>query len=187
MNKIAIPTILAAMVLAAGLVVNPLAFAQIPAYLDIVEGELKVNDNVSMEIKLAGDATSGIPNAYGYAALTSDGQNVLAVTTHEGICDSATQTPGVCESVFHTHIVNLDTSSAVCASVASIEVTSASFSAPGKLEVDGKQVQVEDVPKASVGDLSGTIVSFNIVIVTVDGSTHICLDPKSSITVEIES
>lgn len=140
-----------------------------PAYLDIVDAELEVDDDeVEMELRLAGDAAGGVPgNAYGYAALTSDGTGILAVTTHIGIEDTSAELD---ETGFHTHVAAVTTVTG-CAS--GLQVASASFDPIGELEVDGAEVEVEDAPSDDLGAFTGFFVSFTL---TVEGGA-ICVNP----------
>ncbi len=89
MNKKLTVAIVGVAVAISAMILSPMlsALAQ-PDYLTIVSAEVgknKKKDTWGMEVELAGDATSGIPNAYGYAALTDNLLGILAVTTHEVI------------------------------------------------------------------------------------------------------
>lgn len=162
-----------AAVLAVSMIVTP-AFAT--GHLDIVNAELKQkNDKVKLELYTAQDAGSGVPNAYGYAALTADGQNILAVTTHFGIDD---EEPDATEenAYFHTHIVdvigNCDTGLQV----------SADPDAVGNLKIDGTEVKVTNVDAADVGALTGQVISFTIHLEGEGAGTKVCVVPQDSVT-----
>ncbi len=66
-------------------------------------------------------------------------------------------------------MVNLTTTTPC---ISGIEVTFASFATVGKLEVQGTQVEVGQVPAASVGTLNGSVVAFTLTI----ESGHICVN-----------
>jgi hypothetical protein len=94
-----------AAILAVSMVVMPAAFATAHegTYLDIVSAEVQEkDDSVKLELYTAEDAAAGVPSAYGYVALTEDGQDMLAVTTHFGVVD---ENPESTEDTafFHTH------------------------------------------------------------------------------------
>lgn len=170
MKKLILAIPLAA-VLAVSMIVTP-AFAT--GHLDIVSAELQEkNSEVKLEVNTAADAGSGVPDAYGYAALTADGQNILAVTTHFGIDD---EEPDATEenAFFHTHIVdvvgNCDTGLQV----------SADPNAVGNLKIDGTEVKVTNVDAADVGTLTGQVISFTIHLEGEGDDTKVCVVPQDS-------
>jgi hypothetical protein len=139
------------------MVVTP-AFAT--GHLDIVSAEVQEkNEKVKLELNTAADVTSGLPGFYGYAALTSDFQDILVAVTHLPIDDVDPDADP--ETGFHTHIVDLTTETD-CAS--GIAVAFASPEAVGELKVDGTEVKVTDVDAADVGELSGAVPSFTLTI-----------------------
>src|SRR5688572_25205501 len=104
MNKIALVLPLVA-VLAISVVVIP---AYAAGHLDIVSAEVQEkNGDVKFELNTAADVTSGLPGFYGYAALTSDFQDILVAVTHLPIDDVDPDADE--ETGFHTHIVDLTT------------------------------------------------------------------------------
>jgi hypothetical protein len=144
-----------------------------PDYLDLRNAKLNPQ-KVTMQVKVDGNIAPTIQRPpYGFAALTSDGNGLLAVTTHAGILDSEDQEdPG--DDVLHTHVVDV-ISSDDC--VNGIKVVSASFESPGTLTVGSKKLKVSGAPPDSFGDFDGTIISF---ILTIEEGT-ICVNPVDSI------
>jgi hypothetical protein len=142
-----------------------------PDYLDLAAARLEEGPgHIWMVARVFGDVAPTIQRPpYGFAALTSNGQNILAVATHAGILDSEDQTdPG--DDTLHTHILDV-VSSKDC--VNGMKVASASFTSPGTLEVLEHKVIVRAVSVDRVGDLSGTVISFILTIE--DGIT--CVNP----------
>ena len=160
MNKIILVSPLVA-VLAVSMVVAAVATpAYASGHLDIESAEVQEKDgDVKLELYTAADVTSGLPGFYGYAALTSDFQDVLVAVTHLPIDDVDPDADE--ETGFHTHIVDLTTETE-CAS--GIAVAFASPEAVGELKVDGTEVKVTDVDAGDVGDLSGDVASFTLTI-----------------------
>ncbi|MGI0012286.1 MAG: hypothetical protein ACREBU_02405 [Nitrososphaera sp.] len=146
-----------------------------PDYLDLQSAKLKVNKHhVKLQINVEGSVAPTIQRPpYGFAALTSDGNGLLAVTTHAGILDSEDQTdPG--DDTFHTHVVDV-VSSDDCAN--GIKVVSASLESPGTLTVGSNKATVKKAPAGNFGEFDGTIISF---ILTIEEGT-ICVNPVDSI------
>src|SRR5438309_4577535 len=129
------------------------------SFLDITKAKVENEKNISLEIKTGAtipkDGSSG---AFGYGAIGDSGK-VLAVTTHGGVLDSKAQHGVASNPVFHTHIVELKTTTP-CAS--GLAVKSASFETVGKFEVSGNSVEVSHVDVSAVGKLTGTVVSFTL-------------------------
>jgi len=141
-----------------------------PGYLDITNAKLvESQKNVKMHIKVAGNTDDGIdPDTgegfFGYAALTEDFNDVLAVTYHEPIVDSDAQ-PG-----WHSHVVDLTTETGC---VSGLAVASASLGEPGHTIVKRNNILVNQVSPDDVGSFSGAFASFGL---TVEGG-EVCVNP----------
>ena len=142
-----------------------------PDYLDLAAARLEEGPGfVWMVARVVGEIAPTIQRPpYGFAALTSNGQNILAVVTHAGILDSEDQTdPG--DDSLHTHIIDV-VSSKDCDN--GLEVASASFRSPGILEVFEHKVKVRAVPVQQTGEFTGAVISF---ILTIEDG-NICVNP----------
>jgi len=149
------------------------------SFLDITKAGIENGKkNVSVEIKTGAtiprDGSGGL---FGYGAFGDSGK-VLAVTTHGGVLDSEAQHGVASDPVFHTHIVELKTTTP-CAS--GLAVASASFETVGKLEVSGNSVEVSHVSVSAVGKLTGTVVSFTL---SGEGG-DICVNPHQLTTATV--
>jgi len=144
--------------------------ADIAGHLDIKNAFVNTSgNNAVLKVTTVGNINDGIPPGfYGYAALTSDFQNMLAATYHEPIVDSEEQ-PG-----WHSHIVSAGASK-ICDS--GIQVTGISFEAPGHTVVDGDTIVVNQVPTDLVGDVNGVVLSFNLTIEGHGKKTAVCINP----------
>lgn len=119
---------------------------------------------VEMETKQA-IPMDGQSGAFGYAALSSDANNVLVLVTHLPIDDSShEQTP----SGFHTHVLDLKLPTTACRD-ATFEVDLESsgknqaFDANYAWVVTGRQLKIKEVPASDLGDAGiENIVSFNL-------------------------
>jgi len=141
------------------LVSSTSAFA-VQDHLDITkaEAEWKYADGkktVEVEIQTAKTIpTDGNSGAFGYAALSSGGDNVLVLVTHLPIDDSSYEKV---PSGFHTHVLDLKAPTAAC-SGANFEVDlegskqNAAFDADYKWKVEGNELEIEGVPAADLGD-----------------------------------
>jgi len=170
-----------AAVFTVSMIILPIAVAEL-SFLDIVDAEIEVDDDeFEMEIEMAADFLDGAPDTpYGVAALTSDFQDMPAVTTHGGIGpDSETQQGGTSE-VEHIHIVD-GTMATDCDS--GLAVADASFEDPGDLEVDDNEIEVEDIPRSLVGDLTGTVASFTL---SFSDDGDLCINPQEFFDAEFE-
>jgi hypothetical protein len=150
------------------------------SFLDITKATVENGKkNVSVEIQTGAtipkDGSSG---AFGYGAIGDSGK-VLAVTTHGGVLDSESQHGVASNPIFHTHIVELKTTTP-CAS--GLAVASASFETVGKLEVSGNSVEVSHVPVSAVGKLTGTIVSFTLSLQGGD----VCINNLKATTAQVD-
>lgn len=139
---------------------NP-AVAGAPGHLDLTAFETEVKaakqqaGQLELEILTAGSIPmDGKSGAFGYAALTDKGNNVLVLVTHLPIDDSSHEDP---KSGFHPHVLDLKAPGVACAG-ATFEVDVASskqnraFDADYRWKVDGSKVKVEAVPTADLGD-----------------------------------
>lgn len=100
------------------------------------------------------------PSGYGVITNPTTTNNVLVVTTsHAGVCDSATQTPGVCEGLWHNHhaILGPDT---LCDPVQGLRVVSLSFESPGVVTPPGgtEHISFWNAPRSELATdaISGT-------------------------------
>ena len=150
------------------------------SFLDITKAGIE-NGKMTVSVEIKTGATipkDGLGGLFGYGAFGDSGK-VLAVTTHGGVLDSEAQHGVASDPVFHTHIVELKTTTP-CAS--GLAVASASFETVGKLEVSGKSVEVSHVPVSAVGKLTGTVVSFTL---SAEGG-DICVNPHQLTTAKAE-
>jgi len=140
-------------------------------FLDITKAEVE-NEKKSVSFEIKTDSTipkDGSGGLFGYGAF-SDSEKFIVVTTHGGVLDSKAQHGVASNPVFHTHIVGL-TSITPCES--GLAITSPSFDPVGKLEVNGKSIEVSNVPINTVGKLTGPVISFTL---SAEGG-DICLNP----------
>ncbi|MEC4747254.1 hypothetical protein [Methylomicrobium sp. Wu6] len=155
-----------AMVLATGPI-----YAETPGYLTInqVEHEVEIKSTkktLDLEIKTAKPIpVDGKSGAFGYAALTDNGNNLLVVVTHLPIDDSSHESP---KSGFHTHVLDLKAPTDACKG-ANFEVDldnsskNKAFDADYHWKVSGNKISVEKVPVADLGDAGvESVVSFTL-------------------------
>jgi hypothetical protein len=176
MNKLVLTVPLAA-VLAVSMILTPVAYADFHegTYLDIVAAEVQQNNGlIKLELYTAEDADTGVPAAYGYAAMTEDGQNILAVTTHFGIVDEDPESTEE-TAFFHTHIVDVVGDCETGAQV------SADPDAVGDFKIDGTEIKVTDVPAGSVSTLTGDVISFTIHLEGEGEDLKVCVVPVDAI------
>jgi hypothetical protein len=153
-----------------GSVLNVSAFAaDKKAYLHLksVETEVEtdtVKQTLKLEIKTKGKIPmDGKSGAFGYAALTDDGNNLLVAVTHLPIDDSSYEkTP----SGFHTHVLDLMKPTAACAG-ANFEVDlvnsgkNKAFDADYSWSVRSEKITIKNVPVTDLGDAGvESVVSF---------------------------
>src|SRR5574340_566266 len=166
MTKIILGAILAAVAVISMTAVPAMALSPLP-YLQIVSSSVS-DSPASVSITTAAPVASGIPSAYGYGVITSNG--VLAVTTHKGVGpDSITQVTNQ-RPVFHTHFVTL-ASTGDCAS--GLKVASASFNEVGNLKISGDNISITNID-SSVGTLTNAVVSFTLTL----ENGNICVNPQ---------
>lgn len=140
-------------------------------YLKIKETEVEVKGSnekkyLDMEIKTGKPIpVDGKSGAFGYAALSDGGNNLLVIVTHLPIDDSSHENP---DSGFHTHVLDLKEPTAACPG-ANFEVDVASsknnqaFDADYQWKVKGNKIEVEKVPVADLGDAGvESVVSFTL-------------------------
>lgn len=145
--------------------------AQTPGYLSIKSVEVEVEGKadkkmLEVEIKTNQDIpVDGKSGAFGYAALTDGGNNVLVLTTHLPIDDSSHEDVS---SGFHAHVLDLKEPTEACAG-ANFEVDlensgkNTAFDANYKWKVKGNKISVEKVPVADLGDAGvESVVSFTL-------------------------
>lgn len=136
-----------------------------------LELEVKTQENIPM------DGKSG---AFGYAALTDGGNNLLVAVTHLPIDDSSYEK---LPSGFHTHVLDLKEPTSACKG-ANFEVDldnsgkNKAFDADYNWSVKKNKLKVEDVPVSELGDAGvEAVVSFTLKPV-LDGKqkpTNLCV------------
>jgi hypothetical protein len=135
--------------------------------------ELKVlsegkGNSKTLDFELRTDApipVDGKSGAFGYAALTDSGNNIMVAVTHLPIDDSSHEDP---VTGFHTHVLDLKAPTSACQG-ASFEVDlensgkNSAFDADYKWKVDGNKVSVDNVPVSDLGDAGvEAVVSFTL-------------------------
>lgn len=159
-----------AFVITATVAVEPV-FAKAEGYLAIETSEIETkgkgdDKTLNLEIKTAqAIPVDGKSGAFGYAALTDNGNNLMVVVTHLPIDDSSHEDP---KTGFHTHVLDLKQPTDACKG-ASFEVDlensgkNSAFDADYRWKVKGNKISVDNIPASDLGD-SGveTIVSFTL-------------------------
>ena len=160
--------------------------AQKPGYLLIKETEVEVENNggnktLDLEIKTqAPIPVDGKSGAFGYAALTDGGNNLLVLVTHLPIDDSSYEQS---TSGFHAHVLDLKEPGEAC-NGANFEVDldnsgkNKAFDADYQWQAKGNKISVEKVPVADLGDAGvESVVSFTLKpILNADKKpTHLCV------------
>lgn len=145
--------------------------AESAGYMKI--NELKVlsegkGDSKTLDFELRVDGpipVDGKSGAFGYAALTDSGNNIMVAVTHLPIDDSSHEDP---VTGFHTHVLDLKAPTAACQG-ASFEVDlensgkNSAFDSDYKWKVDGNKITVDNVPVSDLGDAGvEAVVSFNL-------------------------
>lgn len=156
------------------------------AYLSMKNTETEVKSaagqkTLEVEIKTQGaipmDGKSG---AFGYAALSDNGNNVLVAVTHLPIDDSSYEKA---PSGFHTHVLDLMTPTKACEGASfEVDLTNSAknkaFDANYQWEVEGDEIEIKNVPVADLGDAGiETIASFTLKpILNAEGKpTNLCV------------
>lgn len=131
-----------------------------PGYLDITEAEAETTYRQGQQtIKLEVEAAAPIPTdgqsgAFGYAALTSGGNNVLVLVTHLPIDDSSFEKV---PSGFHAHVLDLKAPTPACPG-ATFEVDfegskqNKAFDANYRWKIEDRELEIERIPAADLGD-----------------------------------
>jgi len=128
----------------------------------------------SLEIEVTADIPQdGSAGAFGYGAFGT--KAILAIATHGGVGPDSESQTGAADPVLHTHAVTAKT---VTPCPSGLAIASASFEEVGDLEVDGNEIEVENISKKKIGKLTGTIVSFTLTLVGGD----ICINVVDSAT-----
>lgn len=184
MNLIKITTLVSALGLLAATTTT--YAAQKPGYLLIKETEVGVeskNGRKSLELEIETQApipVDGKSGAFGYAALTDGGNNLLVLVTHLPIDDSSYEHS---ESGFHAHVLDLKDPGDACAG-ANFEVDlvnsgkNKAFDADYKWKAKGDKISVEEVPVADLGDAGvESIVSFTLkpILDASQKPSHLCV------------
>ena len=141
------------------------------------EGPRTVSIQIETKHIVPLDGKSG---AFGYAALSDGGNNVLVLTTHLPIDDSSHE---AADSGFHTHVLDLKAPTSACGG-ASFEVDfdnskkNTGFDAGYRWSIRGANLEIRDVPVAELGDagIEG-LASFTLKpILGADGKpTNLCV------------
>lgn len=146
-----------------------------PDHLELKSAKLVANSQKVMLDVRAQDVRPTIERpAYGYAALTDDGNNILVVATHAGLLDSEDQDDAG-DDILHTHVVDVVPSSD-CFN--GIKVAFVSFASPGNLIVGEDKIKVMGASAQDFGGFNGTVVSF---ILTFENG-NVCVNPVDSAT-----
>ncbi len=155
-------------------------------YLMISSTEVEVKGSgekkfLDLEIKTASPIpVDGRSGAFGYAALSDGGNNLLVIVTHLPTDDSSHENP---DSGFHTHVLDLKKPTVACPG-ANFEVDVANskknnaFDADYQWKVKGNKIEVEKVPIADLGDAGvESVVSFTLkpVLDNNKQATNLCI------------
>ena len=90
----------------------------------------------------------GSGGAFGYGILTSAGlDGIIVATTHGGVLDSEVQ-KNANDPVWHNHFVKLESQVACGGGPGVADIT---FESPGKVKVQGNNLQFKDIPKTFTG------------------------------------
>jgi hypothetical protein len=136
---------------------------------------------VEIEIETAKPIpVDGGSGAFGYAALSAGGNNVLVLVTHLPIDDSSYEKV---PSGFHTHVLDLKAPTSACAGFDfEVDIESskqnAAFDADYQWKVKGNEAEIEGVPATDLGDAGvENIASFTLKpIVGANGKpTNLCV------------
>ncbi|MGR9085462.1 MAG: hypothetical protein ACU841_00105 [Gammaproteobacteria bacterium] len=181
-NKFLILALAVAMTFASGMIVAETAGHLSISQLKVLAEGVGSNKTLDVEIRARQPIPAdGISGAFGYAALTDNGNNVMVVVTHLPIDDSSHEDP---KSGFHTHVLDLKAPTDACAG-ASFEVDlensakNSAFDADYKWTVEGNKVFVDNVPVSDLGDAGvEAVVSFTLkpVLDANRKPTNLCVD-----------
>ena len=155
-----------------GSMLNVSAYAGVKAnYMQLKSVETEVEADAAkktlkLEIKTKGNIPmDGKSGAFGYAALTDDGNNLLVAVTHLPIDDSSYEKV---PSGFHTHVLDLMKPTAACVG-ANFEVDLANsgknkaFDADYAWSVKKEKITVKNIPVTDLGDAGvEAVVSFTL-------------------------
>ncbi|MGR8933188.1 MAG: hypothetical protein ACU837_02215 [Gammaproteobacteria bacterium] len=168
-----------------GLTSTCLAAAQTP-YLALKKAEIEVeSEGPAKTLKLEIETQADIPvdgksGAFGYAALSDGGNNVLVLVTHLPIDDSSHENP---KSGFHVHVLDLKDPSPACKG-ANFEVDlensskNKAFNTDYKYRIKGHEIEISDVPVADLGDAGiETVASFTLkpILDAAQKPTNLCV------------
>ena len=151
--------------------ISGVVLAETSGYLSIkqVKVELKgKGDSKTLDVEINAGNTipdDGKSGAFGYAALTDDGNNLLVLATHLPIDDSSHEDPS---SGFHTHVLDLKAPTDACKG-ANFEVElensgkNSAFDANYKWKLEGDKISVKNVPVSDLGNAGvEAVVSFKL-------------------------
>ena len=173
MKKLLIP-VLASILILGGLSSIQLAYAGVPVALSDFDSKFIIDDGsqLHLTISFVDPVPTTPPGFIGTGAIIGtdgSGNPVLRIgTSHNFVCDSETQVPGVCSGIWHNHdavlrepvdlaseidiVGDSDTETIVdCFDQgATFEVDALSFQSPGTISISGNQLSMSSVPKTSV-------------------------------------
>ena len=146
------------MVVMLSILMTSTAFAANPnnGHLDLTSSTFSGN---AATIITAGSVYGGQPGAYGYGIFA--GNSIVAVTTHAGGDDSATQA-NANDPSFHVHLAQVGgATKAQCPSGAPFIVTVIS-DLDANLHIKNNSVELTNIDTASSGPLTGPTVAFTL-------------------------
>jgi hypothetical protein len=166
MRNVAIFTAIVAASLAAAIVISPIAVSALANFLDLERVLVRKNPSgLDAVFKTDGQIPqngNGIPPAFGYGLLTSQG-GIIVSTTHKGVLDSATQNGNGNNPIFHNHFITLKSISGTgCPSNAIGAVDKITFQSPGQIKIEGADAIQARVPKSFTGTDSFTRASLTL-------------------------
>lgn len=165
-NKTAILASAISLTLASGMVL-----AETSGYLSIKQVKIELKgkgDSKTLDMEINTGHTipdDGKSGAFGFAALTDDGNNLLVVATHLPIDDSSHEDE---KSGFHTHVLDLKAPTDACKG-ANFEVDlensgkNSAFDADYQWKLEGDKISVKNVPVTDLGNAGvEAVVSFKL-------------------------
>ena len=176
-------TVLYGTILAAVFVFSVMIPAFAGAHLVIDTAEAETDKGVSeVEVTTVGNFEEG-PGAFGLGAIGKTGK-VIAVTTHGGVGPDSEAQEGGTGAVFHTHIVK-GKFVAACIDAdlnpTGFAIASASFKEVGDLELDGNEIEIENIRGGGLGKLTGDVFTFALRLIgSAPSPDEICIDVKTT-------
>lgn len=153
MKKGTFVLVIAAVGIVASMISAPVLASAVHDYFTIKKAKVFVNtetDRLRANLITHGlIPTDGSGGAFGYGILTSDGDALLATTTHGGVLDSEDQSY-ILDPIWHNHFVRLGS---VAACGADPGVTDITWQSPGKVVIDDNRAKPSRIP---TGEFDGT-------------------------------